>query len=93
MLDGLNHALCHSIALRPLRCSALMLDSVILAHHLEFCNLFSTIVNEYESGYSISADDVVLREPGCSLSTMVSNHLCLAPLGIVVDGHQNVPIS
>ncbi len=93
MFDGLDHALCHPIALRPLRCSALMLDSVVLAHYLEFYSPFPTIVSEYEFGYSISADNVVFQESGCSLSTMISDRLCLAPLGIVVDGHQNIFVS
>jgi hypothetical protein len=93
MLDGLDHALRHTIALRPLRCSALMLDSVVLAHHLEFCSPFSTIVSEYKFGYSIPIDNVVFQESGCSLGTMISNCFCLAPLRIVVDGHQNVFVS
>jgi hypothetical protein len=67
-----------------------MLYSVVLAHYLEFCSPFPTIVSEYEFGYSIPADNVVFQESGCSLSTMIDNYLCLAPLGIVVDGHQNV---
>jgi len=35
MLDGLNHALSHPIALRPLGCSALVLNSIVPTHHVE----------------------------------------------------------
>jgi hypothetical protein len=35
MLDGLDHTLCHPIALRPLGCSALVLDCIVLTHHIE----------------------------------------------------------
>ncbi len=87
MLDGLDHALHHPIALRPLKCSELMLDFVVLAHQLEFCSPFSTIVSKYKLGDSIPADNVIFQEPGCSLGTMINNCLCLTPLGIMVDGH------
>jgi hypothetical protein len=38
MFDGFNHALRHPVALGPLGCSALMLDRIILAHHIKLCN-------------------------------------------------------
>jgi len=62
MLDGLDHALCHPIALRPLNCSALMLDPIVLAHQLELCSPFSTIVSKYKFGDSILADNVIFQE-------------------------------
>ncbi len=93
MLDGLDHAFCHPIALRPLRCNALMLDSVVLAHQLEFYSPFSTIISKYKLGDSIPADNVIFQEPSYSLGTMINNCLCLTPLGIMVDGHQDVLVS
>ncbi len=93
MLDGLDHALRHPIALRPLRCILLMLDSIVLAHQLELCSPFSTIVRQYKLGDSILADNVIFQEPGYSLGTMINNGLCLTPFGIMVNGHQDVLVS
>ncbi len=93
MLDGLDHAFRHPIALRPLRCSALMLDSVVFAHQFELCSPFSTIVSKYKLGDSELADNVIFQEPGCSLGTMISNRLHLTPFGIMVNGHQDVLVS
>jgi hypothetical protein len=42
MLDGLNHALSHPIALRPLGCNALVLNSIVPTHHVE--NLVAVFV-------------------------------------------------
>jgi len=38
MLDGLNHALSHPIALRPLGCNALVLNNIVPTHHVELCS-------------------------------------------------------
>ncbi len=93
MLDGLDNALRHPIALKPLRCSALMLDPVVLAHQIEFCSPFSTIVSKHKLGDPIPADNVIFQESGRSLSTMISNCFRLTPLEIMVDGHQDVFVS
>ncbi len=93
MLDGLDDALRHPIALRPLRCSALMLDPIVLAHQIKFCSPFSTIVSKHKLGDPIPADNVIFQESGCSFGTMISNCFRLTPLGIMVDGHQGVLVS
>jgi hypothetical protein len=90
MLDGFNHALRHPVALGPLGCSALMLDGIILAHHIKLCSPLPSIVSQYKFGNSISTDYVIFQKHGGSFSSMISNRLCFAPLRIVVNGHQNV---
>jgi len=70
-----------------------MLDPVVLAHQLKLCSLFSTIVSKYKFGDSILVDNVIFQEFGGSFGTMISNCLCLTPLGVMVDGHQNVFVS
>jgi hypothetical protein len=87
MFDRFDQALCHPIALRPLGCSVLMLDSIVIAHHIEFFSPFSTIVSKHKLGDSIPADYVIFQESSCILSTMISNRLSLTPFRIVVDGH------
>jgi hypothetical protein len=87
MLDGLNHALSHPIALRPLGCSTLVLNSIVPTHHVELCSPLPPIVSQHEFGNSISTNYLILQKPGCRLRSMVSNRLCFAPLRIVVDGH------
>ncbi len=93
MLDGLDHALSHPIALRPLGCSALVLNSIIPTHHIEFCSPFPPIVSQHEFGNSIPTNYLILQKPGCRLCSMVSNRLCFASLRIVVDGHQNILVA
>jgi hypothetical protein len=90
MLDGFNHALRHPVALGPLGCSALMLDGIILAHHIKLYSPLSSIVSQYKFGNSIPTDYVIFQKPGGNFSSMISNCLCFASLRIVVDGHQNV---
>jgi len=45
MLDGLDHALSHPIALRPFGRSALVLNSIIPTHHVELCSPLPPIVS------------------------------------------------
>jgi hypothetical protein len=87
MLDGFNHALCHPVALGPLGCSALMLDGIILAHHIKLCIPLSSIVSQYKFGNAIPTDYVIFQKPGGSFNSMINHHLCFAPLRIMVDGH------
>jgi hypothetical protein len=70
-----------------------MLDLEVLAHQIEFCSPFSTIVNKHKLGDLVPADNVIFQESGRSLGTMISNCFRLTPLGIMVDGHQDVFVS
>jgi hypothetical protein len=90
MLDGFDHAFRHPVALGPLRCSALVLDGIILAHHIELCSPLPSIISQYKFGNSIPTDYVILQKLGGSFGSMISHRLCFAPFRIMVDGHQNV---
>jgi hypothetical protein len=85
MLDGLDHALRHPVALRPLGCSALVLDGIILTHHIKLCSPLPSIVSKYEFGNPMPTDYFIFQKPGCCFSSMISNRLCFAPLRIVVN--------
>jgi len=67
-----------------------MLNPVVLAHQIKFCNPFSTIVSKHKLGDPIPVDDVIFQESGRSFGTMISNCFRLTPLRILVNGHQDV---
>jgi len=64
MLDGLDHTLGHPIALRPLRCSALVLNCIVLTHHIELCSPLPPIISQYELRDTEPTDYVILQKPG-----------------------------
>ncbi len=90
MLDGLDHALNHSIALKSLGWSALVLNSVIPTHYIELCNPLPPIINQYKSGNSVPANHFILQKLSCCLRPMISNCFSFAPLRVVVDSHQDI---
>jgi hypothetical protein len=90
MFDGLDHMLDHPIALRPLGCSALVLDCIVPTHHIELYSPLPPIVSQYEFWDTKPADYVIFKKPGCCFGSMINNRLCFAPLGIMVDGHQDI---
>jgi hypothetical protein len=90
MLDGLDHTLGHPIALRPLGCSTLVLNCIVLTHHIELCSPLPPIISQYELRDTEPTDYVILQKHGCCSGSMIGNCLRFTPLGIVVNGHQDV---
>ncbi len=90
LFDRLDQAFNHTITLWPLRRSVLMMNPVILAHGVKFCRPFSSVVGQHKFGHPVPTDYIVLQESGCCFGSMISHSLCLTPLRIVIDGHQDV---